>query len=80
MQHTKVTALTGGHDPEAPIREAYGYVADGYRRALRVAGLPQAEAACLRAVLRAVQQLAEQPLLSPEQSPLAGPLRSLQAG
>lgn len=52
-------------DAEQAVAAAYQHVADGYRRALRVTGLPDDELECLRRTLRAVQQLAQQPLLSP---------------
>jgi hypothetical protein len=47
------------------VAEAYSHVADGYRRALAVEGLPDVEVESLRRCLRAALQIAERPLLEP---------------
>lgn len=84
MTHTQLP-LIAVHDGEnlsedRLVAEAYGHVAEGYRKALAVTGLPQIEADCLRAVLRAVLELAQQPQLSPAQSPDEDLRRSRSAG
>lgn len=59
-----------GRDVDAVVGEAYGHVAEGYRKALEVTGLPREEADDLRACLRAALELSRQPQLSLAQSPV----------
>jgi hypothetical protein len=47
----------------APVEEAYGYVLEGYRRALMVIGLPDREIEDLRACFRAAAEIAAVPTL-----------------
>jgi hypothetical protein len=47
------------------VSEAYAHVAEGYRRALAVRGLPQLEIDDLRRCLRAVDEIARNPRLHP---------------
>lgn len=46
---------------------AYAHVADGYRRALGVPGLPDAEVEGLRKCLRAALEISGQPLIKREE-------------
>lgn len=62
------------------VAEAYMCVAAGYRRALRVNGLPPAEVEGLRACLRAALEIAGQPRLFPVRSSVEGHGRSPVAG
>jgi hypothetical protein len=55
------TALT----EDEIVAEAYGHVAEGYRRALDVPGLPAIELDALRTCLRSANAIARNPQLYP---------------
>jgi hypothetical protein len=64
MQHPLIGVIDSpGEDEDAIVAEAYAHVAEGYRRALTVEGLPPRELDDLRACYRAAGQIARQPSL-----------------
>jgi hypothetical protein len=80
MQHPLVSVVEGGAlDEDAIVAEAYKLVAEGYRRALMVSGLPDVERECLRETLRAVCEIAHEPHLSAVGSPHANLVERSQA-
>ena len=65
MQHeSKLQVLENRDRGGEAVAEAYARVADGFRHALEVTGLPPIEEESLRRSLRAALQLAQQPVLA----------------
>lgn len=79
-RHPVMRLHEGGGDIDRVVAEAYCHVVDGYRRALRVSGLPREELEDLRVCLRAASQIARLPALDLARSPCVGPPISQQAG